>query len=645
MDEPIPTEEEGLQVNTGRGPAHMANAPETASFTGAMLGSYPSVRFPGMPAPMRAGMVGVGAGGGYLAGRTIQDLANDVPFSLDRIAENVIDATKQGLMAGSAEMILPFGGLVASAKLGGLSVKGGVEYAVGKAASKAGEYILPVTGTAVQRAEEIVKKGGSVGGLTPGQMTGGAETGHRVLDIMTNLTYHAWTGGPTRGAYQANEQAAQAALDNFVTNLTRLAPKDAEETFKAVLDGRMQQYMMLPAKRAFDSIRTRAPGNVVELTPLIKTLRDPDSKIGNLVIDSLQKVREVIPQDTQEIDDLIGLLKTPARGTQTQALPKLTINQAMYLKSALGRVSDRTSYAGTPEGDLMISAAGRLNTQVDTQTRAALTRQQQLSGDQRLLADYDKANKFYAAAAEKFRGPLIENVLKQIEKKPGALARLLMPETIASEQEHLNIINAVKAAYGPRWNLEMIPLLSATLAGRAYNNVTKTYDGHALAREVGKYGKTLLDTMLGPKRGEQLMDFAHTLNMVGERPKGLGSMLIQMSTAGAVGAASGYAVTGDFEKAAGTGIATVTVAPYVLGQLLHNPRWLHAMKTGLYEFSKTGKPPGMLMTTLRQAAVAAQGTPPAKHLEVEPNKREVISETKLPRTLTPEISTAAPGRQ
>lgn len=629
LAEPIPGEE-GAATTTSAPPLAQAHTPEQMAFTGAMVGSNipPGSLIP----PTRGLQTAVGAGAGHFVGKTIQDLANDVPQNLNQIGDNLIEAGKQGMLSGSAEMLFP--GLGSLATMTG--AKRGAEIVGGAIAKKVGEYVLPVVGSVVQKAEKIVGKGGGPG-LTPGQMVEGSGADHRALQIGENLAYHSWTGGPIRGVYEANERAAGQAVDSFVQQMEKLSPKDAEATFKEVISGRIKDLWMRPADRAFDSLRTRAQGNTVDVVPIVKLLRDPNSKIGNLVVDGLRKIREVKPGQAGEIDGLINLLKTPVKGTKTQALPKLTLNQALYLKAELNRIAGRTSYAGSPEGDLMISAAGRLNRQVDDRIKDGLAKQSQLTNDPRLVADYDKANKFYAAAASKYDNDLINKVFQTIEKKPGSLARVLLPDNIPSELEHLNIIKAAKAAYGPRWNIEMIPLLTASLANRAYNTVENRYSGTLLANQLGKYGQTLLDTMLGPKKGEQLMDFARTLELVGNRPKGTGSVAIQMMTAGSVAGAADYLISGDVEKALGSGLAFVTLAPWMTGHLLANPTWLKAMKTGLMEFHQTGKPPSMLMTTLRQAAAASQGGTVSQKLAVEPDRSKAISETALPtRTLTPE---------
>lgn len=640
LAEPIPGEE-GASIEPATAPQALPHAPEQASFTGAMLGANagPGALFP----PTRGVQTAIGAGGGHLIGKTMQDLANDVPQSLNQIGQNLIEAGKQGLLAGSAEMAIPFGGAVIAAKAGGLSLRGAMESVAGSVAKKVGEYILPVKGTAVATTENLLRKQGGAG-LTPGQMDPNEQS---LTKTFENIAYHSWTGGPIKGAFEANERDLGQAVDQFAAQMDQLAPKDAEATLKAVIDGRIKQYWMQPADKAFDSLRARVPGNAINLNPQIKLLRDPNSKIGNLVVDGLKKLRELKPNQTQEIDGLISTLETPKTGTHTQSIGNLSLNQALYLKAELNRIAGRTSYAGTPEGDLMISAAARMNQSVDATIKAGLARRQTMTNDTKLVTDYDKANKFYAAAAEKYDGPLLNKVLDSIEKKPGSLARTLLPDNIPSEQEHLNILNAVKAAYGPRWNLEMIPLLSATLANRAYNQVEQRYSGNLLAKQLDKYGQTVLDAALGPKRGQQLMDFARALEQVSQRPKGTGSVAIQMATAGALAGGADYLVQGDVEKAVGSGVATVLLAPWMIGHILANPTWLNGMKTGLIQFNKTGTPPSAMMTVLRQAAVASRGGTVAQKLSVEPEPRKAVSETALPnkpRQLTAEAPPQTPRK-
>lgn len=610
--------DETAPLPSGAPPIAFQAAPAQLGFAGGVLGA----QFGGPVAPARGLGAAVGGTAGHFIGQSIQDLANNVPVSLDRIAQNMVEATKTGLIQGSAEMALPVAGQFVSAA-GGKRV---AEFAVGKVAKKLGEYVLPATGTVVQKAEKMAAKGG--GELTPGQMIepGLAETG-RGVRLAENLAYNAWFGGPLKGTYQMNEQAVNRAFDGFVTQMEKLAPKDAEEVFRDVVTGRLMNYMMRPADVMFDNIRKRAPGGQVELTPLIKQLRDPNSALGNLVIGGLRKVRDSIKDPTKldQFDKLIDLFQTPKPGTIGRALPKLTLDQAIHLRTELNNIAKRPSFSASPEGQMLVNSAEAMSKRIDDAVMAALRRQEQLSSDTTLVRDYEKARKFYAAATEKYRNEFVKKTLDTIEKKPGSLARLLMPNSIPSEAEHLELIRGVKSAYGPRWNLEIRPMLAGTLGRRAFDEVNGTFSGKKLVAELDKYGRTLLDEMLGKGTAQEMVDAAKVLEHVAQRPKGMGSVAIQLMTAGAaagVAGATGYAITGDLEgagKAAGAGTAAILLGPKLLGHILGDPRWLKAMKTGVMQFSKTGKPPGLLLTTLRQAAATVARPTLEESLTLEPD--------------------------
>lgn len=613
-----------------------ADLPEKLAFVGGLAGAQPgriAGAVLGTPAGGPIGTVAgsqagagvgaaIGATGGYFLGQSFQDLANDVPVSLDRIAQNLTEAAKSGLIQGSAEMALPAAGQIITG-LGGKKV---IEKGVGWMAGKMGQYILPQHGSVVQMTEKAAQKGGST--LTAGQMIEpGSEESHRMLKLFENLSYNAWFGGPLKKTYQTNEAAIQSAFDQFVAQMEKLAPKDAEATFRGVIDGRVMDYMMRPAKTMFDDIRKRAPGGQVELTPMFKQLRDPNSALGNLVVNNLTKIRDSMPDPAgvQAIDKVISLLQTPKGAQVGFAMPRLTLDQAIHLKTELNNIAKRPSLGGSPEGQVLIGAAERMSKQIDDKVMEALKRQQTLSSDTTLVRDYERAQKFYAAATEKYRNEFVKKTLDTIEKKPGSLARLLMPNNIASESEHLNLVRSIKAAYGPRWNLEMRPLLVSSLGRRAFDEVNQTFSPRKLVGELDKYGTTLLDEMLGKNSAKEMVDFAKVMEHAGTRPKGQGSVAIQLLSAGAaagVAGGAGYALTGDFEKAAGSaggGAATILLGPRLLGEILGNPRWLKAMKEGVFQMQRTGKPPAFLSSMLRQASALAAKPSLEESLAIEPD--------------------------
>lgn len=600
-DEPIP-DEEGIDTGT---PTQIGSDSGRADLAGA-VGGIAGAQLGGPVIPARGMGALIGGAAGHLAGSVSQDLEQGgLPQATANFTKNLTEAAKTGLLQGSAEMALPVVGQVGMAVPG---VKQGLQRLGGAVASKIGEWVLPKMSPAVEGMQKRLVKEGSPG-LTAAQRldpTRGEEA--KFVQLGENLAYHAWFGGPLKNAYEVNEAAANQAFDRFVTTMQGLSPKDFEGTARQVLTGRIKQNMFEPMDKIYDNIRQRAPGNIVEATALLKELRNPNSKMGNLVIGGLKNIRESA-QNPGEIDRLIKLLDTPKKGAQTQTLPKLTLDQALRLKTQLNQLAEGPT--GTdPDVRVMAATAGRLASGLDKQIQSGLSTAQINMNDPGLLRTYTNASATYARLADKYQNQFVQKVIKAIDEKPGTLGHLLMPSSLSPDMipAHQEMVKAVKAAYGPRWNTEIRPLLAATLGNRALDETGK-YSGVALARNLQSYGSDLLDQMLGPKTGQALMDHARTLEHVAERPKGTGSVAIQLMQAsalsGAAGAATGFALTGDVGTAVKGGTVAILVAPWVLGHLYGNPTWIRAMDKGLLQFRRSGKPPGILLTTLRQAAAVA----------------------------------------
>lgn len=599
--------EEGFDVPdeaTGpRGPGETGLRTDLITTLGGMTGA----QFGGPVVPARGLGAAIGGGVGNLAGRVSEDLERGGLYQAGQnLAQNLIEAAKSGLIQGSAEMAMPVAGQLVAATPG---VKQGAQRLGGMIAQKIGDWTLPKMTPAVEGMSKRLTAEGAPG-LTPSQRldpTRGEEA--KFTQLGENIAYHAWFGGPLKHTYKVNEEAAQAAFSRFTDTMKQLSPKDFEGVARQVLTGRIKQNMYEPMNKIYDDLRSRVPGNVVESTGLLKDLRDPNSKVGNIVIKGLQNIRES-SKDTSEIDSLIKTLSTPKSGTGTQALAKLSFNQALRLKTQLNQLAEGP-VSTDPDVRVMMSTAGRLANQVDSSIRQGLTKAQTNLNDPTLVQSYDNASKTYARLAGKYQNDFVQKVIKTIDQKPGTLAELLLPSTVTHPEQQKLMIEAVRGAYGPRWNTEVRPLLAASLASRAFDATSGRYNGVAMAGQLKSYGSELLDHMLGPKTGQALMDHARTLERVAERPKGSGSVFIQLAQAsaltGGLGAATGFAFTGDYEDAVKGGSATILIAPWVLGHLYGNPTWLKAVDKGLMQFKQTGKPPSILTTTLRQAAAVAGG--------------------------------------
>lgn len=591
-------------------PLPLGSGSDRADLTGT-LGGIAGAQLGGPLPPARAMGAFVGGTVGNLAGRTSQDLEQGgLPQAVSNFSTNLTEAAKTGLLQGTAEMAFPVVGQLGMAIPG---VKQGLQRVGGAVAKKVGEWIMPKQNPETEAMAKRMAKEGSPG-LPPTTRidpTRGEEPG--MSQMAETLAYHAWFGGPLKHTYQVNEQAANQAFDRFTTAMRQMAPKDFEATARDVITGRIKQNMREPMDRIYDNIRQRAPGNIVEADSLIRDLRNKNSKMGNIVINGLRNIRESA-KNPGEIDQLIALLDTPKKGTQTQARPKLTLEQALRLKTQLNQLAEGPT-STDPDVRVLMSTAGRLAEQVEQKIQAGLATAQTKLNDPTLLTTYTKAAATYARLAEKYQNKFVVDTLKAIDDRPGTLANLLLPETGAGSAFANNPgkwreqLDAFKAAYGPRWNTEVRPLIAATLSGRAFSESAGRYDGAKLTTELNKYGKENIDALLGPKTADALMQHAKTLERVAERPTGPGVGFIKIAQASAVlgglGSATGFAFTGDYEDAVKGGSATILIAPWVLGHLYGNPALLKAFDSGLLQFQKTRKVPSVLMTTLRQAAATA----------------------------------------
>lgn len=577
----------------------------------ATVGGITGAQLGGPLPPARGVGAAIGGGLGYLAGRTSEDLEQGgLPQLTTNFTSHLTEAAKTGLMQGSAEMALPFVGQLGMAVPG---VKQGMQKLGGAVAGKVGDWILPKMSPAVEAMNKrIVGQGAE--GLTAGQRLDplrGEEA--KWVQLGENIAHSAWFGGPLKHTYQVNEEAAQQAFTKFSDQLSTLSPRDFEGVVKQVLNGNIKQRVMEPARKIYDNLRSRAPGEIIEATPVIRELRNPNSKLGDDVLSKLKLMRNS-SNDTADIDKLIGLLQTPAAGTQARFLPKLSLNQSMRLKSAVDGVTD-VLVPTDPAFKKKLQAAEAFSRQLESSTESGLLKQQQLLNDPNLVSTYKNAARTYARLSDKYNNQFVQDVLKKVQDRPGTLANLLLPksgpgaEFAGNPGEWRKRVEAIKQAMGASWDTEAKPLLASSLAQRAWNEPAKRYDGYKLAQELKNYGSENLEALLGPKTGQALMDHARTLEHVAERPKGIGSVAVQLMQAsalsGTLGAATGFAITGDVEGALKGGTATILIAPWLLGHLYGNQTWIKAMDKGLLEFQKTGKPPGILLTTLRQAAAVA----------------------------------------
>lgn len=544
-----------------------------------------------------AGPPGAGVGGavGDFAGHVIQDTAEGLPFpgttalSMDRLADHLIDAAKTGVIQAGMEALVPYAGAAMEPVRRGLA----------KAGAKV--FLPKKPGEMIEKTEAIVKKGGGPG-LTAGQMVEDQAEKNGVK-IMENISYNAFTSQVVNDTRMLNEQAVQTYGKLMVGQLEKLPPSEVGDLLTAIVRDRTDRFVTKPLNLVYEKLRAGIPGEVVmDAIPVVKLLRDKNSKVGNLVISGLQKIREGAdgPQAVQAIDDLIGMMSTPIKGKEVVPLKSLTIDQAFRLKTELSRIGNKKITPNTSLDDqAMIANAGHMAQSIDRSIKSSLVNAPDM------LALYEKANAFASKMYGVFRDDLLKATVHELEKRPGRIASTLL------KPDNQDTILAVRAAVGPRWNAEIEPLLASSILRDGYDAVSGRFVGTKVASALNRLGAETVDAAIKPKTYNRLLDFAKALEHVAQKPSGVGGVYVQLATAGAIGgvAGAGYAiVSGDTQGGITKGLQAgtlVLLAPWVMGHLVANPKWLEAMKTGLVQTYQTGKPSSLLLQTLRQAGAAS----------------------------------------
>lgn len=609
-------DEGGVPVNAGAPGSGRPTPGDILSTAGGVVGAQL-----GGPVPQaRAVGAAVLGGTGKFVGDVMQDFGGETGMNFrsghvpttNELADHLVDAVANGSMQGGAELLLPFGGAVAASRAALLPKK---------------------VGPMIEKTEAIVKKGGGPG-LTAGQMIEDANVKSGVK-IMENMSYNAFTSQVVNDTRMLNEQAVQNYGKMWVSQLEKLPASDVGDVLTAIVKERTERFVNKPLDIVFDTLRTNVPGRHVNVVPTIKLLRDPNSKIGNLVVGGLQKVRES-SQNPQEIDTLISMLQTPEKGTQTQAISNLSLEQSFRLKTELGRIGNKNVTPATSlEDQSLIANAGRLAGEMDKSIKTSLKNAPDM------LNLYEKANTYATKMYGVFRDDLLKATVHELEKRPGRVASVLL------KPDNQDTIQAVRQAVGPRWKTDIEPILAASIVREGYDVVQNRFVGKQIAGALNRLGSDTIDATLQPGTYNKLLDFAKALEHVSTPPKGIGGMYIQMASAGAVGgvAGAGYAVvTGDAAGGVTKGLeaaSLVLIAPWVMGHLVANPTLLTAMKDGLLQSQKAGKPTDLLLTTLKQAAAVAV-TPTVQNVLTS---EAVKSGMRQAAKLTPQIIPRQQARQ
>ncbi|MDE2071766.1 MAG: hypothetical protein KGI70_03505, partial [Patescibacteria group bacterium] len=444
-----------------------------------------------------------------------------------------------------------------------------------------------------------------------------------------NLAYNSLTSRIVNQVRSRQQQGLKDYVSGLIEQWGKLPDDQATDALQWALKDNFNTLIKAPMNVAMEDLRQSLPGRVVNAVPLLRDLRAPNSKVTSNILTLLKKERE---QDPATFDHLINLL-SPEKGSAGQAPPNLTLDEAMRLKTVLSQYGEKKFPDAA--GQTLATSAGIFAKKLEQQIKTAL------DGVPSLLRSYETSQQMYAEGMKLYKNDLIEGVTRTLATKPGALSSVLLKEN------NVDTVKAVRAAVGDDfWKQIVEPRVGATLLYKSFGEMGQgTLSGTALANRLQSLATDgTAQSLFTPDTYKKLLSLAQTIEHVSRPPKGAGSVLIQLTQAGAVGAVAGGAMslaTGDVQEGVATGLAGATLvllSPAMLGKLVADPKYIESFKAGLSQSSSQRKPAGLLLTALRQLAT----TETAQHALLKKDEPTMPVETPAPGAATrPELQVQA----
>ena len=561
-------------------------------------------------------MLGAGAGGamGYGAYRMHEDLRDGgVQQMMSNLGDTLVESAKFGATSAATEGIVPGAGwLYRSAP-----IKAAREWAMKKwGTSLAGEMdrVIDAVGTTMRDVDSIVRTGQRraalkagterpAAGMTLGQLSDDPSS---VANSLEGVAQSTWFNGVANQQRAWSNEGAVQFADDLANQLKGVSTEDVGKSLTWAVKDNFKNLYSVAADTAYDGLRAATAGTrPVMAVPILKDLRNPNSTLGNSVITELKKLRSVgnDPGKIAEIDGLIAALditkSQAAKGALTRAVPNLTLDQALRLKTILGEIADSKAGLNSMSDIAAKTTAETYAKQIDAGIRKGLSRTPDL------LREYDSAVQHYAEGVATFKNEMVKKVVDGLTKNPGAL------ESILLKPEQREVITAVKNAVGPVWESQVAPKLRSIMLMNAKEG--DTYSGSKLMQSIidligpnPAKNNTMVE-IFGDKATKELIGVAHALELTNNPAKGAWWVkLKQASAIGAVASAAGGAATGHPGGGVGMG-ATILITPWALGHLTANPNMLKAFKDGIVQSSQMRQISPQLdaaLTFLRQAAAS-----------------------------------------
>lgn len=616
LDDIINFEDQSGETSTDVPPnprSAMHTAAEAAGGAWASAGSLAGnagFAAPGGPITGVAGrMAGAGLGGalGYGGYRAHEDLRDGgVPQMLSNLGDTLVESAKFGATSALTEGIIPGAGWLWRSD----RVVGWREWVAkkwGESLAGSMDRVIDSVGTTMRDVDNIVRTGQRraalkagtdrpAAGMTLGQVSDDTSSIASNLEGVSQATWFNSVANQQRA--WAKEGAIQYAGD-LANQLKGVSTEDVGKALTWAVKDNFKNLYSVAADSAYDGLRAATAGTrPVMAVPVIKNLRNPNDTLGNSVITELRKLRGVNqdPAKVAEIDGLIAALDVTkaqaAKGALTRAVPNLTLDQAIRLKSVLGEIADSKVGLDSMADKAAKTAAETYAKQIDDGIRKGLAKTPDL------LREYDSAVQHYAEGIATFKNEMVTKVVKGLMDKPGAL------ESILLKPEQRDTITAVKTAVGPVWESHVAPKLRSIMLMNAKEG--DEFSGTKLMKSIidligpnPAKNNTMVE-IFGERATKELIGVAHALELTNNPAKG--AWWVKLKQASVIGAAVGASAG----VSPSTGVY-VMLTPWALGHLTANPNMLKAFKDGIIQSSQMRQISPQLdvaLTFLRQAVAS-----------------------------------------
>lgn len=584
---------------------------------------------------------------GYAGYRAHEDLRDGgVPQLLSNLGDTLTESAKFGITSGLTEGIVPGAGWLYRST----PIRAAREWVAKKwGEGMAGEMnrVIDSVGTTMRDVDNLVRTGQRraalkagterpAAGMTLGQVS---DDPGSVANSLEGVAQATWFNGVANQQRAWAKEGAVQFADDLANQLKGVSTEDVGKSLTWAVKDNFKNLYSAAADTSYDGLRAATAGTrPVMAVPVIKNLRNPNDTLGNSVITELRKLRGVNqdPAKVAEIDGLISALditkSQAAKGALTRAVPNLTLDQAIRLKSILGEIADSKAGLDSMADRAAKTSAETYAKQIDDGIRKGLAKTPDL------LREYDSAVQHYAEGIATFKNEMVTKVVKGLMNQPGAL------ESILLKPEQRDTITAVKAAVGPVWESQVAPKLRSIMLMNAKEG--DEFSGTKLMKSIADLigpnpakNNTMVE-IFGEKATKELIGVAHALELTSNPSKGAWWVkLKQASAIGAVASAGAGAATGHPGGGVGLG-ATILITPWALGHLTANPNMLKAFKDGITQSSATRQISPQLdvaLTFLRQAAASRMAPVHPRPLTKDtPSPHKPLPTTEVNRAFTNE---------